>query len=143
MIYHKLSLSEISHCLIFPKYKSKLGNHGNYIAFKLKFVISSSVSLCLSQSKLGVLFVSLGHGVFSSSFNRIDKNRYCLITNPNFFFEFLRFFVFSHFLVDFHRISLIFLSHISQKTQKLVVSSHFDSVAELGFQFRGGKIRSQ
>ena len=43
-----LSLSEISHYLIFPKYKSKLGNHGNYIAFKLKFVISSSVSLCLS-----------------------------------------------------------------------------------------------
>ena len=93
-------------------------------------MISSSVSLCLSQSKLGYSlrdFVSLSHGVFSSSFNCIDKNRYCLITNPNFFFEFLRFFVFSHFLIDFHRISLIFLSHISQKTQKSVVSSHLDS----------------
>ena len=49
------------------------------------------------------------------------------ISNPNFFFEFLCFFVFSHFLVDFHCISLIFLSHISQKTQKLKVSSHLDS----------------
>ena len=60
LIYHKLSLSlsEISDCLIFPKYKSKLGNHGNHIALKLKFVISSCVSLCLSQSKLGVLFVT-------------------------------------------------------------------------------------
>ena len=119
MWYITSSLSKISHNLIFPKYKSKLGNHGNYIAFKLKFVISSSVSLHD--------FVSLGHGVFSSSFNRIDKNRYCLITNPNFFFEFLHFFVFSHFLVNFHRISLIFLLHISQKTQKSVVSSHLDS----------------
>ena len=77
--YITSSLSEISHCLIFPKYKSKLGNHGNYIAFKLKFVISSSVARCSLSD-----FVSLGHGVFSSSFNRIDKNRYCLITNPNF-----------------------------------------------------------
>ena len=123
-MYHKLSLSEISHCLIFPKYKSKLGNHGNYIVFKLKFMISSSVSLCLSQSKLGVLFVTSS---LSVSLNRIDKNWYCLITNANFFFEFLCFFVFSHFLVEFHRISLIFLSHISQKTQKSVFSSHLDS----------------
>ena len=73
------------------------------------------------------LFFSYGHSVFSSSLNRTDKNWYCLITNPNFFFELLSFFVFSHFLVDFHRISLIFLSYISQKTQKSKVSSHLDS----------------
>ena len=62
-----------------------------------------------------------------SALSPITSESQSLITNPNFFFEFLCFFVFSHFLVDFHCISLIFLSHFSQKTQKSKVSSHLDS----------------
>ena len=100
--------------LIHSIYSTEISNLQSFLSSFHSFLHSS-------------LFFSYGHSVFSSSLNRTDKNWYCLITNPNFFFELLSFFVFSHFLVDFHRISLIFLSYISQKTQRSKVSSHLDS----------------